>query len=293
MEAQFHCTLPTNFRSETEQLRAFTYHDYSIPPHTHDFCELNIITAGHGIHSIKGKSFPAEVGSVFFIPPQTPHAYSETQELSVFHILIRPELLAENYAEASRVNGYLLLTEIEPYLRAETDTAAFLKLTTEQLRLLEPEFNVIRDKSPFSAPEFEALRIHTLWKILYLLSAFIATEQNPRPSPHKYEQAILKALAYIHQNFGEKITVESLCSAAFLSRSTFLRSFQAVCGCTPHEYLRNFRIRHALELLEEGALSRTEIAHRCGFYDLAHFERAVKRYQLNQKVSVPSDLPPT
>ena len=82
-------------------------------------------------------------------------------------------------------------------------------------------------------------------------------------------------------------------SAAFLSRSTFLRSFQAVCGCTPHEYLRNFRIRHALELLEEGALSRTEIAHRCGFYDLAHFERAFQRYQLNQKVSVPSDLPPT
>ena len=179
------------------------------------------------------------------------------------------------------------------YLRAETDTTAFLKLTTEQLRILEPEFYIIRENTAFSAAEYESLRIHTLWKILYLLSAFIAAGQNPRPSPHKYEQAILKALAYIHQNFSEKITVESLCNAAFLSRSTFLRSFQAVCGSTPHEYLRNFRIRRALEMIEEGALSRTEIAHRCGFYDLAHFERAVKRYQLNQKVSVPSDLPPT
>ena len=293
MKIEFHCDLPTNFRSETDRLRAFTYHNYAIGLHTHDFWEINLVVAGRGTHCIKDKSFPAKVGSVFFIPPQIPHAYIDTEELSVFHILIRPSLLAENYAEASRVDGYLLLTEIEPYLRAESGTAAFLRLTPEQLRALEPDLAVISDDGPYAAPELAPLRIHTLWKILYILSACIASRRQARPSPHKYEKSILASLAYIHQNFTEKITVETLSAAAFLSRSTFLRSFQAVCGCTPHEYLSSFRIRRALELMEDGALTRTEIAHACGFYDLTHLERAIRRYQLNQNVSVPSDFPPT
>jgi len=97
------------------------------------------------------------------------------------------------------------------------------------------------------------------------------------PLPEKkYEMQIIRVLEYIHKNYSEKITIESLCRMAFLSRSTFLRSFKAVCGMSPIEYLNNYRCKKAFELFNSNDYSKTEIAHSCGFYDLSHMERMLK-----------------
>ena len=92
----------------------------------------------------------------------------------------------------------------------------------------------------------------------------------------KNKQQILDALEYIHQHFSEKITIDSLAKKAYLSRSTFIRSFQAFCSCSPIEYLLNYRTQKALDLLGNSTMSKTEIAHFCGFYDLSHMERSIK-----------------
>ena len=75
----------------------------------------------------------------------------------------------------------------------------------------------------------------------------------------------------------DKITIDLLCEKSFLSRSTFLRSFHNVCGCTPMEYVNSYRCKKALEMMDSTCFSKTEIAHSCGFYDLSHMERTVKK----------------
>ena len=65
----------------------------------------------------------------------------------------------------------------------------------------------------------------------------------------------------------------------FLSRSTFLRSFKAVCGKSPIEYLNKYRCDKAIEQIDSLDRSKTEIAHKCGFYDLSHMERMLKKYK--------------
>lgn len=265
------------FRNEAEQVRAFLYTDYEYPRHHHDFYEINIIFSGYGTHHIENTSFSVKAGDVFIIPPETVHAYDNSKNLDVFHLVLKEHFIAENKEEACKVDGFLQFTEIEPFLRCNFPEAMFLHLTQKQLTLLKNDLMIIDDNSEFCT--INPLKEHTAWKILYWFSKLLSKQlKEPKTEKStKYEQPVMQALEYIHQNYSEKITIKDLCDKFFLSRSTFLRNFNEICQCSPTEYLLNYRKNKALKMLEEKKLSKTEIAHLCGFYDLSHMERIIKK----------------
>lgn len=277
IDVQFHCDLDYNFPYPHQQVRAFTYHDYAIALHTHSFYEINVITAGHGTHQISQTVLPVHSGDVFILPPSVPHAYYDTEGLDVMHILVKPEVIQSNLREASGVNGFLLFTEIEPFLRAASRTAPFLQLSQNELRMLRSDFDLLLDTNPFNTPENAPLRLHTLWKLLYTFSVLLANQSEMKRHTNKYEHQIIDTLEYIHRNYHRTVTQKELCERVFLSRSTFLRSFSQICGCTPARYLADYRLKKATELLSCGQLTKTAIARTCGYYDLSHLERALKR----------------
>ena len=57
----------------------------------------------------------------------------------------------------------------------------------------------------------------------------------------------------------------------------FLRTFNTVYGKTPHAVLIEQRLKRALQLVHETALSITEVAHASGFEDRCAFSRSFKR----------------
>lgn len=277
--AHFTCSLEDNFPDERDMVRAFTYRDYAIPTHVHDFYEINIVLAGEGVHQIESNSFAAGSGNVFVIPPGIVHGYSRTRRLDVFHLLIRPEFL-ENYAkDKAEVEGFELLMAIEPFLRHNFQKSLFLKLSPGQLQALQPDLEVITEGGPFDYPGSGPLKNHTALKILYWLSHLLTvqTYSGAKDYSLETEQSILLALEYIHENFSRRITIPELCERAYMSRSTFMRNFKAVCGCTPMQYLQAHRKKAALEMLKKGGVKKTAVAHECGFYDLSHMERVLNR----------------
>lgn len=70
------------------------------------------------------------------------------------------------------------------------------------------------------------------------------------------------------------IDMEVLASEVNMSWSSLERHFKKRVGVSPKMYARFKRFHHALELLNvPQAASWTDIAHRCGYYDQAHFIR--------------------
>lgn len=277
MDLRFHCSEESNFRTEREFVRAFSYKDYYIEPHNHDFYEMNIVLGGNGIHLIEDASFKVSTGDVFVIPPLTVHAYVDTEELEVYHVLLKKDFIRDNKEESSLAEGFLQLTEIEPYLRQSFTEAMFLHLSPAELEEVKKETSLLEDGGEFDKAGSEPLKRHTAWRLLYYLSHLLS-EQNKRelaPKENKYKKQILDTLEYIHLHFSEKITVEDLARRVYMSRSTFLRCFSAVCGKSPTDYVKDYRIRIAKELLTTGR-SKTEIAHEVGFYDLSHMEKSIK-----------------
>ena len=277
MSVEFHCGLQGNFGDPEVMVRAFTYFDYAIRPHTHEFYEMNIILSGSGTHHINQRSVAVKPGHVFVIPPGCIHSYVDTDQLNVAHILIQPMLIRQHEAELSQTGGYNLLMEIEPFLRYSSDQQLFLRLSTQQLLQIQEELLAIDEAAPPHYPASHCFRNHSALRLICLLSHWLElqTEHRTAKIPSDKEQGILLALDYIHKNYAHTVTAEMLCKQAFMSRSTFLRAFRAVCGCTPGQYLHLYRTRRAKELIQTTTLKKTEIAHRCGFYDLSHMERSL------------------
>ena len=276
-----HCE-ETRIFKPNQYVRAFTYTEYTIDPHDHYFYEMNIVLDGTGIHQIEDKCFQVKRGDVFVIPPMTVHSYFNTEHLEVYHILFKNEFIKKNETESVKVPGYLKLMEIEPFLRKNCSDKMFLHLTPSQIIEIQSNLKFIDRKSVFYDTSLFPLHEHTAWKIIYYLSYLLekqtADEQGDTKTNYKHQ--VLDTLEYLNGHFSEKITIPELAKRVFLSRSTFLRSFNAVCGCSPIEYLNQYRVKKAIELMNQSAMSKTEVAHACGFYDLSHMERSFKKSEM-------------
>lgn len=276
MNVEFHCSESANFRDPGQSVRAFSYTEYSIDPHNHDFYEMNIVLGGRGIHRIEDAEFTVGRGDVFVIPPMVVHSYSSTEHLEVYHVLLRKDFIRGD-SEAKTIPGFLQLMEIEPFLRQSNPFAAFLHLDSRRLEEIKSDFKFIEEYSAFAKEGYEPLCIHTARKMIYYLSYLLHRQMagGDSVSGEKYRRQVLDTLEYLHLHFGEKITLQTLSERCYLSRSTLLRSFSEVCGVSPSRYLADYRIKKACELMESAAMSKTDIAHTCGFYDLSHMERCM------------------
>ena len=275
--AKFHCPEDKTLKNDFNDVESFLFTSYSIDMHTHDFYEMNIVIRGEGTHKVGESSFRVKAGDVFVIPPMTAHGYFDTRDLDVYHILFRKSFIDQNRAEAISVSGFIQLFEIEPFLRQRFPDAMFLHLSPGELIEIRPDLSVIERGSEFYGKEYGAIKRHTAWKLIYRLSHLLHRQiYGESVRKGKYDNAILSCLEYMHKSYGEKITVDTLCEKVFLSRSTFIRAFENICFCPPMQYLTSYRCQKALEMMKNTALSKTEIAHACGFYDLSHMERSIR-----------------
>ena len=255
-----------------------TYHNYSYGKHIHDFYELNIVLSGTGTHQIEDCSIPVRAGDIFVIPPSVAHSYQNSNGLDVFHLVIHPDFIRNNITEARSVEGFTLLTEAEPFLRRNSTIPMFLHLTPAELAGTAHELEIISEDEGFYP---KPLVNHTVWMLLYTFSHMFHQQlmTQKKQLSKSCEGAILQALDYIHTHYSEKLTIKILCDKVFMSRSTFLRKFSELCRCTPIEYITSYRIKKAVQLMQkEDDMPRSEIAHMCGFYDLSHMDRSLKKY---------------
>lgn len=88
---------------------------------------------------------------------------------------------------------------------------------------------------------------------------------------------LCRARDYIESCYDEPAGLTELARVACLSQHHFLRLFKAAFRLTPHQYLTDVRLRHALRLVEEGSRPLTEVCQSVGFENPSSFARLFKR----------------
>ena len=91
------------------------------------------------------------------------------------------------------------------------------------------------------------------------------------------ERRISTALRLIEARAEEPLSLSELASAAAMSPYHFLRTFRAVVGISPHQFVLHTRLRRAVARLQKTADSISEIAFAAGFGDLSTFNRRFAR----------------
>lgn len=92
------------------------------------------------------------------------------------------------------------------------------------------------------------------------------------PSPHHGRMS--EVLRYMAAHAAARHTIAALAGMAKLSPYHFLRSFKAVTGVTPHQWLLRARLRDAAGKLAATKAPVTNIALDVGFEDLSNFTRS-------------------
>jgi AraC-like DNA-binding protein len=85
------------------------------------------------------------------------------------------------------------------------------------------------------------------------------------------------ALSAIHDSVNTPWTVESLAEAAGMSRSAFAARFKELLGQTPLEYVTEWRMQKAMQLLQLRDKKLVDVARSVGYESDAAFSKAFKR----------------
>lgn len=95
---------------------------------------------------------------------------------------------------------------------------------------------------------------------------------------------VRESISFIEQNFQNDITVEDISAFCNLNRSYFGKIFHQAVGKSPQEFLINYRMSKAAELLKLTNLSIHDISNAVGYTNQLHFSRAFKNvYDISPK----------
>jgi AraC-like DNA-binding protein len=94
--------------------------------------------------------------------------------------------------------------------------------------------------------------------------------------PQHYYEYVRQSKAFMDKHHGDKIELDEIAAAAFMSRFHYIRIFQQIYGNTPRQYLRDVRIEKAKELLRKG-FAVTRVCAEVGYESLPTFSKVFKR----------------
>lgn len=93
---------------------------------------------------------------------------------------------------------------------------------------------------------------------------------------NKSNQYVKKAIEFVQNNYANGIKVIDIANYISINRSYLYTLFQETLGISPQEYLTNFRITRAAELLTLTDISVESVAISCGYRDPLVFSKVFK-----------------
>lgn len=142
----------------------------------------------------------------------------------------------------------------------------------DNIPLLELTFQSILSMGQYTLQN-ETVLSHRIDRILMNLA-------NLKGNAPPVNEILEPTLQYIQEHYAEPLEIDTLANLCMLSTSHFIRTFKKYLGCTPHEYVLQYRLRQSKHLLQTTSDSIETIAEICGFNSASHFARAFK--QVNQ-----------
>lgn len=243
-----------------------------VPWHWHEEMEIGYMEEGGAEIITANKTFFLEKGEAYFINTNVLASMRHKEGTRravvishIFHSVILSghfrSIFEKKYVEPVLKNKNIEVIEIKGISSRQKEILIKLR----QLTALQAQEN----------KEFQTRNLLSdIW--LLLIEEIRETEEKGIPVNLINRERIQTMLAYIKQNYAEKITLDEIAASALISKRECLRCFRNSIEKTPVEYLMDYRIEMAEKLLKSTDKPITEIALETGFSNSAYFGKVFK-----------------
>ena len=118
----------------------------------------------------------------------------------------------------------------------------------------------------------------TAFKSGYIAAITGLMDSINRHADNEYSRPVRYAMRYIEENYGADITVDKIAGQIYMSPAYFSALFKKETGINFTQYLTQYRINMAKEILEHTDKNVQEIAGELGFHDQRYFSKVFQKY---------------
>lgn len=251
--------------------------DRTIALHWHEEIEFDIVMEGTVEFSvyIPGEGLNTEelhTGDSVFINSRALHKFRGVSDKAKIIYLVIPIRLFDVQYSGSALNMHVepLISSNIAWMKFSKDVPTSAPVTDTISSFFSIDYNA-------KGCELQSLEyLYRLWRLLI----------NELEDP-EYDivarHALIKdkrmhaMLSYIYTNYGRPVTVNDIAAAAEVSRSECFRIFNRITKETPANFLANYRLVKAADLLLSTSMKITDIAMECGFTSSSYFSKKFKK----------------
>lgn len=247
---------------------------FNFPIHFHPEMELNFIANGKNVRRVVGDSME-EIGDLelVLVGPSLIHGWEQhhctTKNVHEVTIQFHNDLFDSSFL------GRSIMKPVKDMFERSSHGILFSEMAT---KIMAPRI-------------IKVSKLTGMDYFLELQSIFydLAISRNQRllststVQLEDFENSDKLKLLYhfIQENYADKITLADVSNLLNMSDVSFNRFIKKRTGKTFVDYLNAVRIGYASQMLVERDLSVSEIAYKCGFNNIAHFNRIFKKNKDN------------
>lgn len=253
---------------------------FDFPLHYHEEYELNLIVNAKGAKRIVGDHIDLiDDLELVLIGPNQYHAWfthqCESEEITEVTIQFNKDLFSDNLLKKNQ------LSFIRNMFERSQRGILFSKSTIQRLK---PRIIGLSQKTGFDS-------VLELFSILHDLSTsrnmqILSDATFDNEKSHYNSRRIEKAFEYMNANFNREISLADVAKIANMPEASFSRFIKKRTGITFIDSLNEIRLGHASRMLIDTTQTIAEVAYKCGFNNISHFNRIFKK----KKICTPKEF---
>lgn len=244
-----------------------------VPWHWHADLEILVVVEGTAVAAAGPRRFTVERGQGFFVNSGVLHA-AWAQEGAVCRIhsaVFHPRLVGGG------LDSVFWSKYLQPLLEEKGLECVCLDGSEDWHSHAVRAVGEAWESCAREPPGYEFQAREALSRLIFLLCRNQTPALVPRPERAlREEQRVKRMLEHIHRHYASELTAASIAKAASISESECLRCFRRVIGLPPTQYIAQYRVRRAAELLAASDLPVSEVGARCGFQDASYFAKTFR-----------------
>ena len=242
------------------------------PMHWHKEMEIIRVQEGAGSFCINGENYNAASGDIIFISPYDNHSIQRLgrETMSIDAMLFDIEMLVAAIPDKCSIKYFT------PLLSGERCAPIIMRPSNPLYHRFDQSLTTILFSVSDEKAGYElSIKANLMWLFYHLYSNNLISVRKSGGDDRNH-RVIKTALEFIRNNYTTAFSVAELASECGYSETYLMKLFKKYTGLTCVDYINNFRLNKAGEMLIGTREQIIDVAMSCGFSNISYFNKLFK-----------------